>query len=154
MQICFKVCTALCLFSIIASVGCSRSEIALSLPVAQVTGSVNYKGNPLAQGNVVFLHESGQAVATELKTDGSFVVDAICGMNRITVTSRGPDIENPNSRPAIIPGKSLIPEFYADVRSSGLSMEVKPGSNHKTIELTDHPTRRKASNTPRQSLPR
>jgi hypothetical protein len=85
----------------------------------------------------VFFHESGQAKATDLATDGTFKLVAFQGKNRIAIECYEPDKANPNSygRATLSLGKSLIPRRYAEAGTSGLSHEVSPGDNNVTFTL-------------------
>jgi hypothetical protein len=115
--------------------GCSGGTS--SLPKAPVAGIVTYQGRPLSTGRVVFYHQSGQAVAGDVGADGVFKLIAFQSRNQVAIECVGPEQPNPNGRPRILPGRSLIPNRYTDFSTSGLTIEVKPGQNQADFALTD-----------------
>jgi hypothetical protein len=122
--------------ALVAAVGCGGGKV--KLQSASVQGTVVYQGKPLGKGHIIFFHESGQAKATDLATDGTFKLTAFQGKNRIAVECYEPEKANPNSygRATLSLGKSLIPHRYTEAGTSGLSHDVTPGDNKVTFTLT------------------
>jgi hypothetical protein len=110
-----------------------------SRPTATVKGTVTYQGKAIDKGRIIFVHSSGQAVAADIGSDGSFSLAALVGRNQVAVQCLGPDYPNPsrNSLPAMLPGKNLLPSRYAEPATSGLTLEVKPGENKPEFTLKD-----------------
>lgn len=126
------------LFILIAAIGCGDGRVVL--PKAPVTGKVTFREKPLTTGRILFIHQSGQAVAADLSADGTFDLDVFQGMNQVAIACFEPDPPNadPQARFSMVIRKSLIPEQYASCNSSGLSFDVKPGeSNRAVFELKD-----------------
>jgi len=120
---------------------------------APAKGVVTYRGQPLKFGSVMFQPVSGQAARAEIQPDGSFdlvterygdgpaVPGAAIGTHLVRITCY--EGQSPNAggtgggdreRPL---GKSLIPEHYTNVETSGIKLEVKPGGEPFKIELVD-----------------
>ena len=108
--------------------------------VAEASGVVLYKGEPLAGFEVMFNPEKGNPGIGATEADGSFVLTtfkrddgAIPATHTVTVRPRpqmGGAIEGADT--VSIPGK------YGDKATSPLKLEVKAGEkNEFTIELTD-----------------
>jgi len=116
--------------------GCSQPEISSS-PTSIVTGVVSYRGTPLAKGNILFQHQSGQTVSADIQSDGTYRLDAFQGENRVAVISREPSQENPSGWPRIVPGKNLIPPVFGEFRKSGLMAAVQSSENQLDFDLQD-----------------
>lgn len=128
--------------------GCGGREIAGE--VAPVSGTVTYKGNPVADAAVVFYPVGGGKVATG-KTDdqGKYTLTtydsgdgALVGEHSVTVVVQPSvtetEIDSPDAY--AVPeagGGSSIPAKYASKESSGLTKTVASGDNDIPIELTD-----------------
>ncbi len=133
--------------------GCARGTPG-QLPTAPVTGQVTYQGQPLTQGEVMFIPvETGPGVRAaygKLDAQGQYRLTtyregdgAILGQHRVAIVAReevSPDMGKQISPEGILlPGrqpKSLIPERYADPATSGLSAQVKEGTNRFDFALT------------------
>jgi hypothetical protein len=116
--------------------------------LAPFTGSVSYKGKPLAFGGVTMQPHRGGAIARGvIQSDGTFTMTtdgepgAPIGANSVRVTcftSQKPGAAATSRGGELSLGDSLIPERYSRFSSSGLTVEVKPGSNEPyVIELTE-----------------
>jgi hypothetical protein len=119
-----------------------------------VSGTVNYQGKPVAKGQVTFQGQDGKTYMGDIQ-DGKYKVSGVpTGTAKIAVTAldesitehfrkmseygRGNKGEGPPKAPppAIDPASMyLVPQKYADVNSSGLSYEVKSGSNTHNIDI-------------------
>jgi len=114
-------------------------------PVAPAEGKVLYRGTPLQFGSVMFQPEAGPPARGDIQPDGTFVLStygdgdgAIIGKHQVRITcyeSQSPNAPppDPNREPTL--GKSLIPEKYARLHSSGLNAEVKETNEPFVFEL-------------------
>jgi hypothetical protein len=129
----------------LALVGCGgRSG---DLPAtAEVTGKITYKGKSLIGGTVAFQPQGqpGNPALGEIQSDGTYSLTtyekddgAVLGKHSVTVTV------NPGQPGGAEPGlpgteaslKSPIPMKYSEPSISGLSFEVKEGSNKADFDL-------------------
>jgi hypothetical protein len=127
--------------------GCSEAMPTM----APAKGKVMYRGQPLKFGTVMFQPSSGQSAKGEIKPDGTFELaterygdgpsesGAPVGTHSVRITcyegQRPAGLGEGDREPAL--GKSLIPEFYTNVESSGLKAEVKPDAPPFLFELKD-----------------
>lgn len=139
--------------AIMAACGCGSNRA----PLGKVEGTVRYKGQPLAEGQILF-DVAGARTAQGRIRDGA-IVDvtsyatgdgAAVGLARIAVfatppsvslytrSSQGPD-EAPSATGTAPPagGSSLIPVKYNDPETSGLTHEIGKGVNTLAIELSE-----------------
>jgi hypothetical protein len=120
--------------------------------MSAVSGHVTYKGKPVPNADVTFTPESagGQPAAGRTGNDGRYALTtaikgegAMPGKYRIHIIARGPDRplkpgEAGTGMPGeMMPGDPLIPRKYFASDSSGLTFEVKRGSNTANFELAD-----------------
>ena len=120
-------------FLSIFATGCGEA----TPPMAPARGKVTYKGQPVRFGTVMFQPKSGQPARGEIQSDGSFELwtynegdGAAVGTHGVRITSyegQAPTAPGVAQREPIL-GKSLIPPQYANVESSGITAEVKPGA--------------------------
>lgn len=108
-----------------------------------VRGRVLVDGKPLSSGSVMLQPKAGPAARGQIGADGAFELgtyqpgDGVRpGLAAVRVTSVAsvqatPDQEQP-------PGKSLIPQRYADFATSGLTVDVAAGMQPVDIELSSH----------------
>ncbi|MAT72370.1 MAG: hypothetical protein CMJ58_22940 [Planctomycetaceae bacterium] len=130
------------------SAGCSDST---QLETAPVTGVVTLDGQPVTTGAIIFTPDSGWVGQGELDAQGRFALStygdqdgAIVGHHRVAIVAEsGDDPAEHFERPPTAPIRSLIPERYADNRTSGLTADVKAGvDNEISFPLTTKPPRR------------
>jgi hypothetical protein len=115
-----------------------------------VSGMVMFQKKPLVFGTVMVVGSDGQIHQGNINADGSYTVTGVSlGEARIAVNSRAPDApvvrkseykEDPNSetarqRAALKAQWFPIPAKYGDPNTSGLTLEVKRGTNAHPIEL-------------------
>lgn len=122
----------------VAVAGCSRGGLE-----SEVSGTVTLDGKPVGPGSVVYgsADSRGNVATGPVQHDGAYImktsreVGLAAGHYRAAVSIREmPTNLQPGERAP--PGKSLIPEKYEAMETSGLEFEVKPGGNTINIELT------------------
>lgn len=119
---------------------------------SSTSGRVTYKGQPVPKANVSFTPVEGASRAATGLTDadgnytlGTFAASdgAIPGNYRVSIIARGADRppkagETGSGMPGeMMPGDPIIPTKYFAPDSSGLTFEVKRGSNRADFELKD-----------------
>ena len=113
-----------------------------------VSGKVTYMGAPLTFGCVTFQPELGRASRGAIQPDGTFTLNtpgegdgAAVGLNKVRITcfeSQDPRVQQGGEMGGGYLGKSLIPNKYKNYATSGITVEVKSGSNDPVIiELTN-----------------
>jgi len=119
--------------------GCSESK------TAPVSGRVKLKdGNDVSvlKGySLTFESEDGKTSAVgDVNADGTFQLStfgandgAVPGKYRVAIN------QPPNPDPDKPPTKSKLPAKYANLDSSGLTAEIKPGQNNIELELDKAP---------------
>ena len=124
------------LLLMVVVIGCGDGRV--KLPSAPVAGTVTYQGKPLAGGRVLFCHPSGQPAGAKIAADGSFNLLAFQGKNQVAVQWYVKPDSGFDTNIGLGPFKSLIPNRYADLNTSGLTFEVKAdGSNKAEFTLKD-----------------
>jgi hypothetical protein len=122
---------AVSLIALLSLTGCSDKP-----KLAQVTGTVTYKGQPLKEGTITFIPSDGRS-ATGKIVDGK-IKDVSCfdindgvplGNHKVLISSA------PQSDDMYAAPKSLIPEKYGSLDKSDLTAEIKAGENTLTFEL-------------------
>jgi hypothetical protein len=99
---------------------------------APLKGTVSYNGTPLKHGQVVLVHTSGSMAACEIRSDGSYHIDAPIGENRVMIQCFDrPNLSDVSPKAGLGFGapKLLIPAKYTDYNSSGLIVTVTDGEN-------------------------
>jgi len=115
--------------------------------LVEVTGTVTYQGQPVADANVLFQPEVGPPATGQTDSQGGFTLNtggrpgASFGPSQVAVTAFE-DVRTVEPSEADPEGysevRSLIPEKYANMGSSPLTAEVIRGeTNHFDFELTD-----------------
>ncbi len=142
------LCLLIVLLIGMLAVGCGSDT---SKPAA-VSGRVTYKGKPVPKANVSFTPVEGTSRAASGLSDsngyftlGTFSTNdgALIGKYRVSIIARGPDRqpkagESMSGMPGeMMPGDPVIPTKYFAPDSSGLTFEVKRGSNRADFELKD-----------------
>jgi len=131
----------------LAAVGCGAGS-------GTVTGTVTYNGTPLKGGNVTFLGADKQSRMSPIGEDGKYTIEKVAvGTAKIAVEteslaqmSRMPSYGPPKG--ATTPGDykpadpkaalkryTKIPLTYADAENSGLTYNVKKGTQQYPIDL-------------------
>ena len=87
--------------------------------VGSVEGKVTLKGQPLADGKIIFHLDNGQFVGCKIR-NGDYKIDQVpCGTRKVSVEGRG------------------IPAKYASDDSSALSVEITGGRQSFDVVLND-----------------
>lgn len=116
--------------------GCGNGGAA----TAEVSGKVTYKGEPLGTGSVLFLNSLGQPASGTIGPGGQYRLRATLGSHKVGIESREPSVPDTRktAKPGMgLPGKSLIPEKFGQTDNSGLTADVKSGSNQLDFDLKD-----------------
>jgi hypothetical protein len=140
-------CSLAILLLSLLTVGCGGGST-----TAAVSGRVTYKGKPVPKANVSFVPAEGTGRAASGFTDdgGRYTLGTLStsdgaapGKYRVGVIARGPDRppkpgETGSGMPGeMMPGDPVIPVKYFTPDTSGLTFEVKRGSNRYDIDLKD-----------------
>jgi hypothetical protein len=109
--------------------GCSTGK-----PTGTLAGAVTYKGQPVV-GMQLEVHRDGSGISTSAPLDagGRFEVEAPIpvGVYELAVYPR------PMADPATAAKMTKVPAKAQDRKTSGLTVEVKPGRNDVAIEIPD-----------------
>jgi hypothetical protein len=129
----------LCWVLLVSSIGCSQDE-----KLGIVHGTVQLDGKPLKNGTVRFVPAAGRAATGKIGSDGTYTLGtfgesdgAVIGAHKVAVvayeagTDARPPYETPNEK-----SKTLVPQRYMAVGTSGLTFEVKPGENQADFNLS------------------
>lgn len=138
--------------------GCGNDGLGKRSPVS---GTVTYKGQPLAKGTINFYAAAGgeegatrgafgviengkYTLSTQGENDGAFPGDYLISimardvdMTEAQANTNGGSARQDDVSKAYANAKKLIPEKYEVPETSGLKKTVKSGSNTIDIELTD-----------------
>lgn len=101
-----------------------------------VTGSVSYKGQPLARGTITFSPEKGRPSGGDIENGKIANVTTFSPNDGVAVGKYRVAIAALD-KPGEMTAKWLIPERYGDVAKSGLTAEIKNGENVLSFELKD-----------------
>jgi hypothetical protein len=127
--------TGLALLFAVLGAGCSQTPA-----VVPVAGKVLYNGEPLPFGMVMFQPEQGQAAQGDIQSDGTFQLStygpndgAVPGQHKVSVRCFSNQKPGADGGDSAAPGKLLIPQQYTRFGMSGLTAEVKRGSNEPIV---------------------
>lgn len=107
-----------------------------------LTGTVSYKGAPVAMGQVIVVAQDGGMRVGPIQPDGKYEVrDVPTGTAKIAVESPDPRGGSP-----VVPGEGVtvkavpqgwqaLPEKYGSIVTSGLTVDVKAGVNTHNVPL-------------------
>ncbi len=119
-------------------VGCGGSS-----DKAIVKGKVTYKGAPVTGGTLTLAPASGPPLSVTIKADGTFQTSDIptgqmgVGIDTDSIMAMpGGSMANP-PKDVQMPKKVVIPAKYKDPKTSGLTWDIKSGTNTKDFDLTD-----------------
>ena len=116
----------------------------------EVGGTVTFKGKKLTTGSLTFLSADGKKKGvTNIASDGTYkLIEPPLGKVKVAVHVKPPpkaaeSKDKPKVTIGEVPNEELepvlIPAIYGDFNKSGLSTELKSGSNTYDIELKDVP---------------
>jgi hypothetical protein len=122
--------------------------------MGDVSGTVRYRGKPVANASVVFLPKTPdtRAAAVTTDADGDYRLStygvndgAVVGSFQVSIVARAPyDGPVPEGMSSAYAkevfqnsGQPVIPERYFSPNTSGLTAEVKPGANVFDFPLPD-----------------
>jgi len=123
---------------IAATIGCARERLQV------VKGRVTFQGVPVVEGVVLFNNEvAGISLTTKLQPDGSFEVGSYQGVGLpvgsylIAVQPPIPESFSSIGEIGSLASRKYenIPHQYRDPKTSGLTAEVRPGSNAFSFDL-------------------
>lgn len=128
---CLTTCTAICVLALAAVPGCGDGR-PTRVPVS---GKVLIDGKPLTEGIVQFVPNDARPAAGKLDSEGRFTLTSydgddgvVLGTHRVLIAAKEMIGESK--------AKWLAPPKYADLRSSGLSVEVTEPIDDLVIELS------------------
>lgn len=116
----------------LTSCGCSGVRTAHGK--VRVSGKVTYEGRPLGRGTVTFSGKDNLSGMSAIDPYGRYSLQVFPGNYDVAIRCEGPGETASNGR--FIPGKSLIPQRYDDIRTSGLSVSVGKARQQENFELT------------------
>ena len=133
---CFRLCCLAFALLTLAASGCAKK-------IGSVSGKVTYQGKALPAGYVNFLSgEKGDVVKTStIGADGTYSVSGVpVGSAKITVQGVLAPVQPPNAPKGVEVLRSdrqtvYVPPKYSTVEQSGLTYDVKPGSQEHPIDL-------------------
>ena len=123
--------------------GCQRGP-----KFVPVSGTVNYQGQPLESGTVMFQPDQGPLARGAIQPDGSFRLTTrvkgdgcVIGPARVRITCFGRpgsgDQATDSTQDEVPAGASFIPKRYTSFGTSGLRVEVRADSEPFVFDLTD-----------------
>ncbi len=107
-------------------------------PLAPITGTVTIDGQPLEQGTITFLPDSGRSAHGRIEAGAIRDVTTWEGGDGVQL---GPvqvviqSITNPDTIEADVEHRWLIPRRYGDPQRSGLTLTITPGMPPVELEL-------------------
>jgi hypothetical protein len=109
--------------------------------MGSVSGTVTYQGKPLETGTIIFYDSAKNAPAATINKDGTFAIPKVAAgkakiavMMPMPISFRGADLPGGTKQGETTKVPSLPPK-YADPEQSGLTFEVKSGSNQHEVKL-------------------
>jgi hypothetical protein len=110
--------------------GCNSANRAQTY---EVSGNIQFDGQPLKGGMVVFMPDKGQAAKGAIGLDGSFKLGtygvddgAVAGQYKVMVIAADREAMQGGAAALERPLPTLIPTHYGSTTTSGLAFEVKP----------------------------
>lgn len=126
-----------CVVGLLLLAGCGSSS-------ATVSGKVTLDGKPLTKGNIAFYGGGAAALATgSIDSSGNYTL--LTGTDRgltpgsYQVTIVANDIIEPTNELTPLMPKLITPAKYSNASTSGLTAEVKAGSNTHNFDLQSKP---------------
>jgi hypothetical protein len=130
------------LLGVSLALGCSGPK-----ETGEISGKVTYRGEKLSGGTVGFIADDGREIKTaQITAEGAYKIAKVpVGQAAITVVTPPPDFEEQlgkdksSLKPTAKPDAPVvsIPKKYSKPSSSGLTYQVKSGSQTHDINLPD-----------------
>jgi hypothetical protein len=164
-------CTSLCRPTLLRAAGCVVSTCAVLAVLGcgedglgkryPVSGTVTYKGQPLAKGSISFFASGAGAetrgaagtiadgkytLSTQSENDGAFPGDYVIGITareadmseaKANAAKHGGSARQDDVSKAYATAKSLVPKKYEVPEQSGLKAKVEAKSNTINFDLVD-----------------
>ncbi|MFN3153679.1 hypothetical protein [Bremerella sp.] len=127
---------AICCCMLPLLIGCAESS-------SELKGTVSYKGEPLNSGSILFQCDSGPVENAEIQGDGTYTITGLPkGPAKVSVQVSAPPQPGPDgvitSEPGTYePNPVMIPKKFANVETSGLTVEVEGSQQTFDIVLPE-----------------
>jgi hypothetical protein len=128
---------AVCVVGLLLLAGCGSSA-------ATVSGKVTLDGKPLTKGSIAFYGGGAAALATgSIDSSGNYTLltgterGLTPGSYQVTIVAN--DIIEPTNELTPLMPKLITPAKYSNATTSGLTAEVKAGSNTYNFDLQSAP---------------
>ncbi|PQO29194.1 hypothetical protein C5Y96_15720 [Blastopirellula marina] len=127
---------AICCCLLPLLIGCADSK-------SELKGTVTYKGTPLNSGSILFQCDAGPVESVDIQGDGTYVISGLPkGSAKISVQvskppQPGPDGVITNEPGTYEPNPVLIPQKYASVDTSGLTVDIQESQQTFDIALPE-----------------
>ena len=134
-----RIVTGLATCLTMGAIGCGSSGLAPGeVPAVPASGTVYYKGKPLAKGSVLTVPDQGHPSAGEI-SDGKFILTtyqtddgAIPGKHKVAVIAT----EEQKGKSGESTTKSILPPKYSQAETSNVVIEIPAqGSGELKIEV-------------------
>jgi len=109
--------------------------------VSKVSGTVTFKGQPVRDGIVSFMSDSGFGTSALLGEDGSYQLRSQhgkgipSGIYKVTVSPMSEDVAESKSRSYRVAKRDDIPSKYQDFETSALELRVEEGPQVFDIQM-------------------
>lgn len=132
--ICFSLLYGMCA---LMGFGCSRPRQAS----ATVSGLVQLDGQPVSDGFVLFVSESGYATSAPIQANGAYSAQCLPGTYQVAISP--PPEPDPVGLPVASSGSQAetrrktmnLPRKYQDIGTSQLTADLKAGRNELDFQL-------------------
>jgi len=125
----------------LAIVGCGSGDRDAGAVKAMASGTITYKGAPVAGGKVnLYSAETGAGASADLDSSGKFSLLKPIPIGWYKVVVVPPEAKPPESKSGEYepqPSYDNIPEKYRSELSTDLNAEVKEGDNKFTFDMVD-----------------
>ena len=102
--------------------------------LAKVGGLVTFDGKPVSSGAINVLSEGGATATGAIDSQGRYTLSVVPGNYQVAVRATdGFATMDAAGKP--VPAKSLVPEKYSDINTSGLTVTVQSGKNEINFDL-------------------
>lgn len=126
-----------CLAALVFATGCDGGP-----QTVPVEGKVLLDGEPLTQGSVRFVSDTGRPAGSAIGEDGSFKVVSISGNDQRKIVGLVPGRYRISVKATEMLGEEedaevlwIVPKRYADTRTSGLLADIAEPTKNLTLKL-------------------